>query len=74
VIDEVEVSVRGGTLRLRCRAKGDCQLETWGVKRRADLLQRTLGLEVRVGTSGPRPSREPAARGARVLRLKVARP
>jgi exopolyphosphatase/guanosine-5'-triphosphate,3'-diphosphate pyrophosphatase len=74
VIDDVEVSVRGGTLRLRCRAKGDCQLETWGVKRRADLLQRTLGLEVRVGTSGPRPSREPAARGARVLRLKVARP
>jgi len=74
VIDAVAVSARRGVLRLVCRAKGDCQLETWGAQRRRDLLQDTLGLEVRVTATGAKVARDASARGARVLRLKVARP
>ena len=50
VIRAVYVSERGGVLRLRCEADGNCDLELWGVPRRTELLEEALGRPVRVET------------------------
>jgi exopolyphosphatase/guanosine-5'-triphosphate,3'-diphosphate pyrophosphatase len=47
VVTSVRVRERKGTLRLLCDAAGDCELELWGVPRRAELLQEALGVKVR---------------------------
>jgi exopolyphosphatase/guanosine-5'-triphosphate,3'-diphosphate pyrophosphatase len=39
---------RGGALRVQCEAAGDCELEMWGVPRRAELLEEELGCFIRV--------------------------
>jgi exopolyphosphatase/guanosine-5'-triphosphate,3'-diphosphate pyrophosphatase len=43
----VKVGVRGETLRIQCHAQGNCELELWGAPRRAELLERALGVRVR---------------------------
>jgi exopolyphosphatase/guanosine-5'-triphosphate,3'-diphosphate pyrophosphatase len=48
VIRKLVVSDRTGTLRVRCEADGECELEMWGVPRRTDLLAEALGILVRV--------------------------
>ncbi len=50
VIRSVQVSERGGVLRLRCASEGNCDLELWGVPRRTQLLEEALGQSVRVET------------------------
>jgi exopolyphosphatase/guanosine-5'-triphosphate,3'-diphosphate pyrophosphatase len=48
VIRSLAVSERAGTLKVRCEADGDCELELWGVGRRTDLVEKALGCPVRV--------------------------
>jgi exopolyphosphatase/guanosine-5'-triphosphate,3'-diphosphate pyrophosphatase len=47
-IRTLTVAERGGALRIRGEATGDCELELWGVLRRTPLLEEALGLPVRV--------------------------
>jgi exopolyphosphatase/guanosine-5'-triphosphate,3'-diphosphate pyrophosphatase len=67
VVKRLVASERAGTLRIRAEAKGDCELETWGVERRTQLLAEALDLDVRVSAARPaevvRPARLRAARG-----------
>ncbi len=44
----LRVSERSRVLRIRGEARGDCELELWGVQRRTQLLEEELGVEVRV--------------------------
>jgi len=48
VVRSLSVSDRGTALRVRCEVEGDCELELWGAGRRTDLLQRELGVPVKV--------------------------
>jgi exopolyphosphatase/guanosine-5'-triphosphate,3'-diphosphate pyrophosphatase len=48
VVESVQVSDRRGSVRVRCQSRGDCELELWGVPRRARLLEEALALRVRV--------------------------
>ena len=48
VIRSLTVGERSGTLKVRCEADGDCELELWGVARRTDLMEKALGCAVRV--------------------------
>ena len=57
VVRGLTVSERGDSLRVRCEANGDCGLELWGAERRKDLLERMLGVRIRVEA-------QPAARAA----------
>jgi exopolyphosphatase/guanosine-5'-triphosphate,3'-diphosphate pyrophosphatase len=52
VVTAVRVREREGTLRLRCEAGGDCELELWGVPRRSQLLEEVLGVKVRADVAG----------------------
>jgi exopolyphosphatase/guanosine-5'-triphosphate,3'-diphosphate pyrophosphatase len=64
-IRTLTVAERGGTLRIRGEATGDCELELWGVLRRTPLLEEALGLPVRVEvarTARAGPTRIQAAR------------
>jgi exopolyphosphatase / guanosine-5'-triphosphate,3'-diphosphate pyrophosphatase len=67
VVRRLVASERSGTLRIRAEAKGDCELETWGVERRTQLLAEALDVDVRVSAARPaevvRPARFRAARG-----------
>ena len=47
-IRSVSVIVRAGTIHVRCRASGEVELEMWGADKRLDLIQRALGLPVKV--------------------------
>jgi exopolyphosphatase / guanosine-5'-triphosphate,3'-diphosphate pyrophosphatase len=51
VVGGLSISERSGALRVRAEARGDCELEAWGVASRTDLLQEALGIPVRVGLS-----------------------
>src|SRR5262249_38372760 len=53
VVKRLSVVERGGVLRIRGESKGDCELETWGVGPRAQLLAEVLGLDVRVTPARP---------------------
>jgi exopolyphosphatase/guanosine-5'-triphosphate,3'-diphosphate pyrophosphatase len=48
VIRRLSARERSGVLRIRAEAAGDCELEMWGVGRRLSLLERALGVAVRV--------------------------
>lgn len=48
----VTVERRDGVLHVGCAGDGDMELELWGARRRIDLLQKALGLEVRVEGTG----------------------
>jgi exopolyphosphatase/guanosine-5'-triphosphate,3'-diphosphate pyrophosphatase len=64
VVSAVHVSDRRGTVRIRCQAEGDCELELWGVPRRARLLEDVLGVRVKMDVLGPPPDEtrpQPAA-------------
>jgi exopolyphosphatase/guanosine-5'-triphosphate,3'-diphosphate pyrophosphatase len=67
VVKRLVVAERAGALRIRAEAKGDCELETWGVARRTQLLADALGIDVRVTAARPadavRPARLRAVRG-----------
>jgi exopolyphosphatase/guanosine-5'-triphosphate,3'-diphosphate pyrophosphatase len=69
VVKAVHLREREGTLRIRCEAAGDCELELWGVPRRSQLLEDVLGVKVRadaVTAAGAEAElRAPAARGKR---------
>jgi exopolyphosphatase/guanosine-5'-triphosphate,3'-diphosphate pyrophosphatase len=68
VVKAVHVREREGTLRIRCQAGADCELELWGVPRRSQLLEEALGVKVRADASAPAAEAElapPAARGKR---------
>ncbi len=66
VVKRLAVSERAGVLRIRAEARGDCELETWGVARRTQLLAEALKIDVRVSAARPpevvRPARLRAAR------------
>jgi exopolyphosphatase/guanosine-5'-triphosphate,3'-diphosphate pyrophosphatase len=63
VVRRLTVSKRAGLLRLRGEAKGDYELEIWGAGRRVQLLEKALGLTVRVEMSAEvRPRRLRAVR------------
>jgi exopolyphosphatase/guanosine-5'-triphosphate,3'-diphosphate pyrophosphatase len=51
VVRRLTVSERAGLLRVRGEAKGDYELEIWGAGRRTQLLEKALGLTVRVEMS-----------------------
>jgi len=53
------VRERGGTLRILCQSEGDCELELWGVPRRAALLEDALKVKVQV-EAAPLPAAPPA--------------
>jgi len=40
VVDAVDVEIAPGAVTLICEASGDAELERWGLKRKADLLER----------------------------------
>ena len=44
----LKVSERSRVLRIRGEARGDCELELWGVQRRTQLLEEELGVQVRI--------------------------
>jgi exopolyphosphatase/guanosine-5'-triphosphate,3'-diphosphate pyrophosphatase len=46
VVSSVEVDREGRRLRLTCHASGECELERWGVRRKAQLLEKALDVEV----------------------------
>lgn len=50
VVRSLAVHDRGHLVRVRCDVEGDCQLEAWGAGRRVDLLERVLGVPVKVET------------------------
>jgi exopolyphosphatase/guanosine-5'-triphosphate,3'-diphosphate pyrophosphatase len=63
VVRRLSVSERAGLLRVRGEAKGDYELEIWGAARRTQLLEKALGLTVRVEmTAAARPRRLRAVR------------
>jgi len=53
VVKRLSVGERAGALRIRAESRGDCELETWGVGPRAQLLAEVLGLDVRVTAARP---------------------
>ena len=64
-IRTLTVTERGGALRIRGEAAGDCELELWGVPRRTPLLEEALGLPIRVEVA--------AATKAGPVRVQAAR-
>jgi exopolyphosphatase/guanosine-5'-triphosphate,3'-diphosphate pyrophosphatase len=48
IVRGLEVSGRGDTLRVKCDVTADPALEIWAVPRRAELLERTLGVKIKV--------------------------
>jgi exopolyphosphatase/guanosine-5'-triphosphate,3'-diphosphate pyrophosphatase len=48
VVRSLTAAARGGALRVRYQADGNCDLERWGVVRRTELLAEVLGRPVRV--------------------------
>jgi exopolyphosphatase/guanosine-5'-triphosphate,3'-diphosphate pyrophosphatase len=64
-IRTLSVAERGGVLKIRGEATGDCELELWGVPRRTALLEEVLELSVRievVASAKSGPARIQAAR------------
>jgi exopolyphosphatase/guanosine-5'-triphosphate,3'-diphosphate pyrophosphatase len=58
-VRRLAVSERGDVLRIQAEARGDCELELWGVAGRLSLFEETLGVRARVlavsgAQSGPR--------------------
>ncbi len=58
-VQRLAVSERGLALRILAEARGDCELELWGVAGRLALFEETLGVRARVeavssAQSGPR--------------------
>jgi exopolyphosphatase/guanosine-5'-triphosphate,3'-diphosphate pyrophosphatase len=47
VVRSVAVSERSGAFKIRLEVDGDCELELWGARRRAGLLEGVLGLSLR---------------------------
>jgi hypothetical protein len=43
LVDSVGVELAGGQLRLRVRARGNCEVELWAAERQAALLERVFG-------------------------------
>jgi exopolyphosphatase/guanosine-5'-triphosphate,3'-diphosphate pyrophosphatase len=58
VVRDVRVVERNGALRVKVSARGDCELELWGVAGRVRLLERELGVTLRVDVA---PTSVPAA-------------
>ena len=48
IVRGLEVAGRGDTLRVKCDVTADPALEIWAAPRRAELLERTLGVRIRV--------------------------
>jgi exopolyphosphatase/guanosine-5'-triphosphate,3'-diphosphate pyrophosphatase len=63
-VRRLQVMPRNGLLRIRVEARGDCELELWGVPRRTQLLEEELGVGVRV---------DAAAAGSAMAGLRPAR-
>ncbi len=53
-VREIAIARRRGVLFLKCSGEGEMELELWGARRRVDLLQRALGLEIRLSARTPR--------------------
>lgn len=53
IVHGLKVSGRGNALRVHCEVAGDPSLELWAVPRRAELLESTLGVTVRVDVMAP---------------------
>jgi exopolyphosphatase/guanosine-5'-triphosphate,3'-diphosphate pyrophosphatase len=64
-VREIEIARRRGVLFLKCSGEEDMELEIWGARRRIDLLQRALGLEIRLSERVPRRSGRRQIRRAR---------
>jgi exopolyphosphatase/guanosine-5'-triphosphate,3'-diphosphate pyrophosphatase len=50
VVRGLTAAERAGSLRIFCDVQGDCELEMWGVPGRLPLLEKEIGLPVRVET------------------------
>jgi exopolyphosphatase/guanosine-5'-triphosphate,3'-diphosphate pyrophosphatase len=48
VVRGLQVGERNGILRIQAEARGDCELELWGVGGRTALLEEVMGLPVRI--------------------------
>src|SRR6185369_15922911 len=48
IVRGLEVSGRGDTLRVKCDVTADPALEIWATPRRAELLERALGVKIKV--------------------------
>jgi exopolyphosphatase/guanosine-5'-triphosphate,3'-diphosphate pyrophosphatase len=51
VVRRIVVRERQGVLRLQAEARGDCELELWGVGGRTALLEEALDLRLRIDTA-----------------------
>jgi exopolyphosphatase/guanosine-5'-triphosphate,3'-diphosphate pyrophosphatase len=60
IVRGLEVIGRGDTLRVKCDVTADPALEIWAAPRRAELLERTLGVKIKV-EAGPVDEGAPAA-------------
>jgi exopolyphosphatase/guanosine-5'-triphosphate,3'-diphosphate pyrophosphatase len=56
-IRAVSASERNGVIRLRCEAEGDTSLEMWGAPRQLELLERALGVALRIEAVAGEPAR-----------------
>jgi exopolyphosphatase/guanosine-5'-triphosphate,3'-diphosphate pyrophosphatase len=46
VVESIDLSTGDGDLRLVAHARGDAELERWGLRRKAELLERVLGRNI----------------------------
>ncbi len=65
VVKRLTAAERSGILRIRAEARGDCELETWGVGRRTQLLAEALRIDVRVSAARRAETVRPRLRAAR---------
>jgi exopolyphosphatase/guanosine-5'-triphosphate,3'-diphosphate pyrophosphatase len=65
VVKRLTVVERSGILRIRAEARGDCELETWGVGRRTQLLAEAMKIDVRVSAARRAETMRPRLRAAR---------
>jgi exopolyphosphatase/guanosine-5'-triphosphate,3'-diphosphate pyrophosphatase len=69
-VRSVAAVLRGRTVTIRCESNRECDLETWGARRRCDLLARALGRAVTILPTVERPpSRTVAFASPRLRRL-----
>lgn len=61
-VRSIDLTTEGETLRIACSGIGNLDLEMWGARRRADLLQKALGFQVSIEAA---PARSRSRRHAR---------
>jgi len=71
-IREIQVSRVKGRLMVRCRARGNAELELWGARKRVDLLSAVLGLPVEIAVAPAKAPRLHAAPPPRAAKRVVA--